>query len=125
MNYIEKRLNLGKRVLLLCFLVFSVSASYADTFKLYQEDGTKDQEQGSSGSLFQTDDATQMTDEDSFNLYEDQTLKAPPGGGAPIGGVPVSDGAWVFLVLAGSYLCSKSLRLSRLMANVKNVKKNL
>lgn len=97
---------LNKKRLLFAFVLacgFSLNATNDFNFFSSESTDSNKSEEYSSGNS-----ETIMSD-DELNFWGEQPeLKAPPGGGAPIGGVPVEDGYLVLSAIGLSYLVFKN-----------------
>lgn len=116
MNPTYKKIMLNKNhFFILCFLLFSISTYCSnDSFNLYQESGDNEQPQEQTGLISSQESSLTTDDELNFFENEDPVVKAPPGGGPPIGGVPVKDGYWIVFALAGIYLFSKGFKSTKM-----------
>lgn len=113
MKYYTIKDNIKRSMLLLCFLTFNIIISQANNDGLYN---VKSQESAASNGLY-TEEQPQVTNENSSSgLFseDEETLYAPPGGGAPIGGVPVENGYLILILLASGYFIQKGYKHRKL-----------
>ena len=100
-----------RKILLLCCITYSISICHADDFHLYTDKPGSETTTTNKG-LF-SDEKTQTTEANaSSGLFgeDEETLYAPPGGGAPIGGVPVKNGFIILSILGTCYFLSKRVK---------------
>lgn len=89
------------RLLILSLLMFQISVSSAEDFGLYSNQSSVSQQEQNGIMLSSDDDLQSSASDPLFDFYEEPTLQAPPGGGPPIGGVPV-DHAYLVIILLGA-----------------------
>lgn len=103
-----------RKLTTLLFAVCCTLAIHANDFNFYSDNSEATQEQNISSS---SDNSGLLTDDASSGLFDGEPeLKAPPGGGAPIGGVPVEDGYWAFFLIGTGYLIYKRKQKARVSA---------
>ncbi|GBU08827.1 hypothetical protein AwDysgo_21580 [Bacteroidales bacterium] len=88
---------------IVCLFTLSTTNVWANDFGLHsgsqKESSAQEQTSLGAGQSFSDESLGLYGSEDAENPY----LKAPPGGGDPIGGVPVGEGAISLSLLLGAY----------------------
>lgn len=112
--------GLKEKLLLIYVLLCSVTVSYAENFSFYSEEPTNTQT-SQNDYLLNKEESNLFNDETEFTFY-DQDLKAPPGGGPPIGGVPVEDGCLLICLLGVGFYFLKEKKVFVLMKLFKSLR---
>ena len=102
-----------RKILLLCCMAFSLVICHADDFRLYADESPQNENSTISGNgLYSQEQSQTLTDDASGGLFGDdgETLYAPPGGGAPIGGVPIENGYMILSILGAGYFFFRKKR---------------
>jgi hypothetical protein len=102
-----------RKILLLCCMAFSLAICHANNSRLYADESPQNEKSTiSDNGLYSQEQSQTLTDDTSGGLFgeDDETLYAPPGGGAPIGGVPVENGYIVLSILGSGYFFFKKRR---------------